>query len=42
VMVVPLVVPRTSTSLPVAIALAEVGLVPFRYVVDDASLTVTF
>jgi hypothetical protein len=42
VMVVPLVVPSTRTLSPVVIALAEVELVPFRYVVEDASLTVTF
>jgi hypothetical protein len=42
VMVVPLVVPSTSTGLPVVMALAVVELVPFRYVVEDAFLTVTF
>jgi len=42
VMVVPLVVPSTRTPVPVVIALAEVELAPFRYVVEDASLTVTF
>jgi hypothetical protein len=42
VMVVPLVVPRTRTGSPVVTALAEVGLVPFWYVVVGASLTVTF
>jgi hypothetical protein len=42
VMVVPLVVPSTRTLSPVVIAIAEVELVPFRYVVEDASLTVTF
>jgi hypothetical protein len=42
VMVVPLVVPSTRTLSPVVIALAEVELVPFGYVVEDASLTVTF
>jgi hypothetical protein len=41
-MVVPLVVPSTRTGLPVVMALAEVELVPFRYVVEDALLTVTF
>jgi len=41
-MVVPLVIPSTRTSSPVAMALAEVELVPFWYVVEDASLTVTF
>jgi hypothetical protein len=42
VMVVPLVVPSTRTFSPVAMALAEVELVPFWYVVEDALLTVTF
>jgi hypothetical protein len=42
VMVVPLVVPSTRTGLPVVMALAEAELVPFRYVVEDAFLTVTF
>ncbi|HZK73689.1 MAG TPA: hypothetical protein VFD88_06785 [Clostridia bacterium] len=42
VMVVPLVVPSTRTSSPVVIALAEVGLAPFWYVVEDASSTLTF
>jgi hypothetical protein len=41
-MVVPLVVPSTRTGTPVVTALAEAALVPFRYVVEDASLTVTF
>jgi hypothetical protein len=41
VMVVPLVVPSTRTGLPVVRALAEAGLVPFWYVVEDASSTVT-
>jgi hypothetical protein len=41
-MVVPLVVPSTRTALPFVTALAEVELVPFRYVVEDAFLTVTF
>jgi hypothetical protein len=40
-MVVPLVVPRTRTALPFVTALAEVELDPLRYVVEDASLTVT-
>ena len=40
--VVPLVVPSTRTSAPVVMALAEVELAPFWYVVEDASLTVTF
>src|SRR5450755_3749979 len=42
VMVVPLVVPSTRTLSPFVMALAEVELVPFWYVVEDASLTVTF
>ncbi|MFL5698635.1 MAG: hypothetical protein ACJ797_16235 [Ktedonobacteraceae bacterium] len=42
VMVVPLVVPSTRTHSPVVMALAEVELVPFWYVVEDASSTVTF
>jgi hypothetical protein len=42
VMVCPLVVPSTRTRLPLAIALAEVELVPLRYFVEDAFLTVTF
>jgi hypothetical protein len=42
VMVVLSVVPRTRTFLPVVMALAEVELVPFRYVVEDASSIVTF
>jgi hypothetical protein len=42
VMVDPLVVPSTRTGLPFATALAEVDLVPFRYVVEDAVLTVSF
>jgi hypothetical protein len=42
VIVVPLVVPRTRTLSPVVTALAEAELVPFSYVVEDASLTVTF
>jgi hypothetical protein len=41
-MVVLLTVPSTRTDSPVVIALAEAGLVPFWYVVEDASLTVTF
>jgi hypothetical protein len=41
-MVVELVVPSTRTGSPVVTALAEAGLVPFWYVVEDASLTVTF
>jgi hypothetical protein len=42
VMVVALVVPSTRTGSPVVMALAEVGLVLFRYVVEDVFLTVTF
>ncbi|GHO60363.1 hypothetical protein KSB_88380 [Ktedonobacter robiniae] len=42
VMVVELVIPSTRTLSPVVMALAEVELVPFWYVVEDASLTVTF
>jgi hypothetical protein len=42
VMVVLFTVPSTRTVSPVVIALAEVELVPFWYVVVDASLTVTF
>lgn len=42
VMVVLLTVPSTRTVSPVVTALAEVELVPFWYVVEDASLTVTF
>jgi hypothetical protein len=41
-MVVLLTVPSTRTLSAVVIALAEVGLVPFWYVVEDASSTVTF
>jgi hypothetical protein len=41
-MVVPLVVPSTRTLTPFVMALAELELVPFSYVVEDASLTVTF
>ena len=42
VMVVPLVVPSTRTRLPFVMALAVVELVPFRYVVEDVFLMVTF
>jgi len=42
VMVVPLVSPSTRTPWPFLMTLAETELVPFRYVVEDASLTVTF
>ena len=41
-MVTPLVVPSTSTGSPVVMALADVELVPFWYVVEEASSTVTF
>lgn len=41
-MVAPLVVPSTRTLSPAVIALADVELVPVWYVVDDASVTVTF
>jgi hypothetical protein len=41
-MVVLLTVPKTKTLSPVVTALADVEFVPFRYVVADASLTVTF
>jgi hypothetical protein len=41
VMVVPLVVPSARTLSPVVMALAEVEVVPFWNVVEDASLTVT-
>jgi hypothetical protein len=41
VMFPPLVVPSTRTRLPVVMALAEVFLVPFWYVVEDAWSTVT-
>jgi hypothetical protein len=41
-MVVLLTVPSTRTGSPVVMALAEVEFVPFWYVVDDASSTVTF
>jgi hypothetical protein len=42
VMVVPLVVPSTRTLSPLVMELAELELVPVWYVVEDASLTVTF
>jgi hypothetical protein len=42
VMVVPLVVPSTRTGLAFVTARAVVELVPFRYVVEDVFLTVTF
>jgi hypothetical protein len=41
-MVVPLVVPSTTTLAPVLSALAELELAPFRYFVEDVFLTVTF
>ena len=44
-MVVPLVVltvPSTRTLSPFVMALAEVEIVPFWYVVEDASSTITF
>jgi hypothetical protein len=40
-MVVLSTVPSTRTDSPVLMALAEVELVPFSYVVEDVSLTVT-
>jgi hypothetical protein len=42
VIVVPLVVPSTRTLSPLVMALAEVGVVPFWYVVEEALLTLTF
>jgi len=42
VIVVLLVVPSTRAVLPLATALADAEFVPFSYVVDDVSLTVTF
>jgi hypothetical protein len=42
VMVGPLVAPSTRTGSPAVTALAEAALVPFSYVVADASWTVTF
>jgi hypothetical protein len=41
-MVVPLVVPRTRTRTPFLTTPAELALVPSRYLVEDAFLTVTF
>jgi hypothetical protein len=41
-MVVPFVVPSTRTVSPVVTALAEAEVAPFAYVVEDASVTVTF
>jgi len=37
-----LTVPSTRTLSPFVMALAEVELVPFWYIVEDASSTVTF
>jgi hypothetical protein len=42
VMVVPLVVPSTRTGSPAVMAPAEVGVVPFWYVVEETSSTLTF
>jgi hypothetical protein len=42
VIVVVFVVPRTRTFVPLVMALAEVPLVPFWYVVADVSFTATF
>ena len=42
VMVVPLTVPSTRTLAPFLMALARIERVPFRYVVADAVLMVTF
>src|SRR3954451_585114 len=42
VIVVPSVTPRTSTVLPFVTALAETGVVPLRYSVAGALVTVTF
>jgi hypothetical protein len=41
-MVVPLTFPSTRTDAPAVTALAELALVPSWYVVEDASVTVTF
>jgi hypothetical protein len=41
VMVVPSTVPSTRTLSPFLVALADVALVPCRYSVEDAVLTVT-
>jgi hypothetical protein len=40
-MVGPLAVPNARTKSPFAMAFADVELVPFMYVVEDVSLTVT-
>jgi hypothetical protein len=42
VIVVPSVVPTTRAVLPLLTALTDADFVPFSYVVDDVSLTVTF
>jgi hypothetical protein len=42
VMVVPFVVPSTRTVSPAVTALTEAEVDPFVYVVEDASVTVTF
>jgi hypothetical protein len=42
VIVVAFVVPRTRTFVPLVMALADVALVPFWYVVVDVSFTATF
>ena len=41
VIVVPLVIPSTSTLLPFVTALAEIVFDPFAYFVEDALSTVT-
>jgi hypothetical protein len=41
VMVVPVVVPSTTADSPFVTEFEGAELVPFRYVVEDASLTVT-
>jgi hypothetical protein len=41
-MVVPLTIPSTRTVAPDVMALAELALVPFWYVVEESSLMVTF
>jgi hypothetical protein len=41
VMIVPFVVPSTRMVSPLLTALAEVGLVPFLYFVEETLLTVT-
>jgi hypothetical protein len=42
VIVVPLVVPTTRTVFPLPTARGDAAFVPFSYVVDDVSFTVTF